>query len=339
MSTPLLSLRSVGKTFSVGTGLRRKSLRALSDVSLDLHAGEIIAIVGESGSGKSTILKILSRLEAPSRGEIWFEGENLLSKEPQRASLQYRQKVQMIFQDPFGSLNPLKTVGHHLERPLLRHGRATRGRDLEQKVEALLEQVGLRPGADFAPKYPHMMSGGQRQRVAIARALSPMPRLILADEPISMLDVSIRLGILNLLADLRDTHGLSYLYVTHDIGSARYLADRTVVMYAGHMVEGGLSEELLSAPAHPYTKLLLAAVPEPGQSISRALPGKSGAPRLVDPPPGCPFADRCPEVMDRCRRDNPKPIQLKRRGDSEGRFVRCHLHDPALVSAGATGSD
>lgn len=324
--TEVLRVEKLEKRFLVGGGFRRKSLRALHDVSFTLHDREVIAIVGESGSGKSTILKILSRLEAPTSGRIEFLGRDLLADEPKRATLDYRSKVQMIFQDPFGSLNPIHTVRHHLERPLLRHGKVRDRRDLEANVLELLETVGLRPAAEYIDKHPHSMSGGQRQRVAIARALAPGPRVVLADEPISMLDVSIRMGILNLMEDLKTTHGLSYLYVTHDIGSARYIADRTMVMYAGHMVEGGPSESLMSAPAHPYTRLLLEAVPDPNGSIFRPLPAKSGAPQLVEPPPGCPFAPRCPEAHDRCRTENPAPIPLRRKGDAEGRFVRCHLY-------------
>jgi peptide/nickel transport system ATP-binding protein len=171
------------------------------------------------------------------------------------------------------------------------------------------------------------MSGGQRQRVAIARALAVDPDVILADEPISMLDVSIRMGVLNLMEDLKKKRGIGYLYVTHDIASARYIGDRTMVMYAGHIVEGGESAELMDAPAHPYTRLLLEAVPDPKGSIFRDLPAKSGAPKLVDPPPGCPFAARCPETMDVCKTDNPKPVTLRKsREDAEAHIVRCHLY-------------
>ncbi len=326
MTEPLFRVSNLKKSFAVGDGWKQKQLRALHEISFELFAGEVIAIVGESGSGKSTILKVLSRLEQPSSGTIWFKGEDLLAREPKVASMAYRREVQMIFQDPFGSLNPLHTVAYHLERPLLRHGRAKKGQDLRDKVYDLLETVGLRPAEEFAAKYPYMMSGGQRQRVAIARALAVGPSVILADEPISMLDVSIRMGVLNLMDDLKQQRGIGYLYVTHDIASARYIADRIMVMYAGHMVEGGPTDALLAAPAHPYTKLLLEAVPDPEGSIFRPLPGKSGSPELVDPPPGCPFAARCPAVMDVCRRDNPAPLPLRRAGDPEGRFVRCHLY-------------
>lgn len=321
---PVLKVQGLGKEYAVGSVFSPKVLRALHEVSFELFRGECIALVGESGSGKSTILRILARLEQPTQGTIIFQEEDILNKEPKRASLEYRSKVQMIFQDPFGSLNPVHTVFHHLKRPLLRHQHVTKPRDLEKQVHSLLETVGLNPAADFARKYPHQMSGGQRQRVAIARALAVEPTVILADEPISMLDVSIRMGILNLMHELKTGTSAALLYVTHDIASARYIADRTMVMYAGHLVEGGPSEVLLDDPAHPYTQLLLAAVPDPRSSIFRPLPARSGQPQLIDPPSGCPFADRCPETMDICRTETPPPIPLLRK--SAHRFVRCHLY-------------
>lgn len=325
---PILRVEGLTKYFQVGGGLRPKQLRALNDVSFTLRRGEVISLVGESGSGKSTVLKMLSRLEQPTSGRILFKGRDLLAEEPRSASLSYRGQVQMIFQDPFGSLNPVHTVAYHLERPLVRHRKATTPEELRRKVLELLHTVGLNPPEEFAAKHPHQMSGGQRQRVAIARALAVDPDVILADEPISMLDVSIRMGVLNLMDELKRSRGIGYLYVTHDIASARYIGDRTIVMYAGHMVEGGSSEELLDSPAHPYTKLLLEAVPDPRGNIFRELPAKSGAPQLVDPPPGCPFAPRCPEVMDVCRRESPRPVQLRRRDPgAPERFVRCHLYE------------
>lgn len=334
---PILQVRGLKKFFEVGSGFASKQLRALNDISFDLFRGECIALVGESGSGKSTVLKILARLEQPSEGRILFQGKELLRQEPTKASLSYRRQVQMIFQDPFGSLNPVHTVRHHLARPLLRHNRVKNDAELERQILALLETVGLNPAREFADKHPHQMSGGQRQRVAIARALAVNPVVILADEPISMLDVSIRMGILNLMHDLKTATSVGYLYVTHDVASARYIADRTMVMYAGHMVEGGPSETLLDYPAHPYTKLLLEAVPDPKGNIFRELPAKSGSPQLVDPPPGCPFADRCPEVMDICRRESPEPVQLRRK-DVEGHFVRCHLYEAnEPIAIGPTG--
>ncbi len=324
---PILSVHGLKKLFPVGSGWRRHQLRALNEVCFELYRGEIIALVGESGSGKSTVLKILARLEKPTSGSISFHGRDILAEEPRAASLEYRNQVQMIFQDPFGSLNPVHTVEYHLARPLRRHRVTSKSRATRDQVLQLLSNVGLHPPEDFAPKHPHQMSGGQRQRVAIARALAVNPDIILADEPISMLDVSIRMGILNLMDELKVRQGIGYLYVTHDIASARYIADRIMVMYAGHLVEGGPSEALIEQPLHPYTRLLLEAVPSPQGSIFRELPAASGQPTLVDPPPGCPFAPRCPEAMDRCFVDNPPPIPLKTKEASDTRFVRCHLYE------------
>jgi len=318
--TPILEVRQLGKYFAVGGGLKRQRLRALNDVSFKLHPREVIALVGESGSGKSTVAKILARLERPTTGHVLFQGRDILAAEPKRASLDYRSKVQMIFQDPFGSLNPLHRVRYHLERPLVRH-HGLEATALEERILSLLKAVGLTPPGEFAAKLPHQMSGGQRQRVAIARALAVEPAVILADEPISMLDVSIRMGVLNLMLKLKEERDLAYLYITHDIGSARYIGDSIMVMYAGHIVESASSDRLIDAAAHPYTELLLAAVPDPSAEKPRALSAKSGAPKLIDPPPGCPFADRCPKVKDVCKRENPEPVEL-----APGHRVRCHLY-------------
>jgi len=317
---PILEVRNLVKHFSVGSGFKPQRLRALNDVSFSLHPREVIALVGESGSGKSTIAKILARLEQPTTGQVLFQGRDILREEPRRASLGYRSKVQMIFQDPFGSLNPLHRVRYHLARPLARH-HGLRGAALDERIASLLNTVGLTPPAEFAAKLPHQMSGGQRQRVAIARALAVEPAVILADEPISMLDVSIRMGVLNLMLKLKEERDLAYLYITHDIGSARYVADSIMVMYAGHIVESAPSDQLIEAAAHPYTELLLAAVPDPTSDKPREMAAKSGAPKLIDPPPGCAFADRCPKVMDVCKKDNPVPIELR-----PGHRVRCHLY-------------
>lgn len=333
MTTPdrqgeaILEAQGLSKYFQVGGGFRTKQLRALHEVSFALGQRQVVALVGESGSGKSTIARVLVRLFEPSSGKILFRGRDVLQEEPRQASLAYRSQVQMIFQDPFGSLNPVHTIGNHLERPLLLHGKAKGAGELKDRVAELLETVELKPGAEIASRYPHQLSGGQRQRVAIARALAPGPSVILADEPISMLDVSIRVGVLNLMERLKEEHGISYLYITHDIASARYFADRTMVMYAGHIVEGAPSEELMQQPAHPYTQLLLSAVPDPNGSMTTELKAKSGAPKLIDPPPGCPFADRCPNAMPVCRREMPGTTQL-----GKDRWVRCHLYGLGAAS-------
>jgi peptide/nickel transport system ATP-binding protein len=313
---PLLSVRGLGKTFPLEG---RRTLPVLRDVSFDVAAGEGVALVGESGSGKSTTAMLVARLLAPTTGEIRLRGVDVLASEPRGASLAYRRQVQMIFQDPFSSLNPIHTIRYHLERPLRLHAELRDEAALAARVNELLETVGLTPAADFASRHPHQLSGGQRQRVAIARALSVNPALIVADEPTSMLDVSLRIDLLNLMRDIKAARRIGYLFITHDLGSARYFADRLLVMYAGEIVESGGSEEVLDAPAHPYTKLLISSVP----SATASLGGPEEAPPRAAPSQGggCPFADRCPSVMERCRTE---PPALRPQGPT--RAVRCHLY-------------
>jgi peptide/nickel transport system ATP-binding protein len=323
---PVLEVRHLTKHFPIG-GFKSKHVHALEDASFTLRPGQIIALVGESGSGKSTTARLIARLMPPTRGEIVFKSQDILKMEPRIASLGYRSKVQMIFQDPFSSLNSVHTVGHHLERPLQIHKKAQSHAELEGKVWELLVTVGLNPAAEFATKYPHQLSGGQRQRVAIARALAVNPEIILADEPISMLDVSIRMGVLNLMGRLKEERGIAYLYITHDIASARYIGDQTIVMYAGYMVEGAQSEELTDRPAHPYTRLLLSAVPNPHAGHGkRKVDARGEVPSRVDPPPGCPFAARCPKVMNICRQVMPGVTQL-----GTDHWTRCHLYGESLA--------
>ncbi|HEY0734084.1 MAG TPA: ABC transporter ATP-binding protein [Herpetosiphonaceae bacterium] len=322
----VLEVRNLTKHFPVGTLFKPKKVHALNDVSFTIERGQVIALVGESGSGKSTTARLLARLMPPTKGAILFKGHDVLKSEPRRASLSYRNDVQMIFQDPFGSLNPVHTIGYHIERPLLIH-RQVQGKAMRERVHELLATVGLTPPAEVAQKYPYQLSGGQRQRVAIARALAVDPEIILADEPISMLDVSIRMGVLNLMERLKEERGIGFLYITHDIASARYIGDRTMVMYAGHVVEGAESSELMHNPAHPYTRLLLAAVPNPQAGLSvRTIQARGEVPSLIDPPPGCPFAPRCPKVMDVCRQVMPGREEV-----AKDHWVRCHLYGPGEV--------
>lgn len=254
----VLEVDALTKVFITGA-MRRASVTAVDAVSFAVRRNSIVALVGESGSGKSTIARMIARLEQPTGGTFTLNGQAVPLRSS-KTSRQYRRDVQMIFQDPFGSINPAHTVGYSVERPLVNTGHR---RGATDRVAELLERVGLTPGDDFADKFPHELSGGQRQRVAIARALATSPSLILADEPTSMLDVSIRMGILNLLDDLRRHDDLSYLYITHDLASARYLSDEILVMHRGRLVEGGATEEVISEAVHPYTKLLLASVPDP----------------------------------------------------------------------------
>ncbi|AEV87557.1 peptide ABC transporter ATPase [Actinoplanes sp. SE50] len=313
---------------------RKDAVHAVDDVNLTLRRGKVVALVGESGSGKSTIARLLAQLYPRTGGDIRLHGETTKVRGGS-AFRRYCSRVQMIFQDPFASLNPTHTIRYHLTRSLKIHGNAGRtATDLDQALHDLLERVQLTPPERYLDKFPHELSGGQRQRVAIARALGAQPEALLADEPVSMLDVSIRLGVLNLLRDLRDRLNLAILYITHDIASARYFADETMVMYAGRMVEGGDSETVTQSPAHPYTKLLIHSAPDPDRltGISEAEgedAGNGEPPSLIHPPTGCRFHPRCPAAMPRCRTDLPVPLEI---GDAPGHWAACWLYDRDEVS-------
>jgi len=338
--TPLLEARDLTKHFPLhGRSSRAKRSRAyrasggragrggavvhaVENVSLALEAGQITAVVGESGSGKSTLARLLCRLLTPTSGQLLVDGQPVPSR---RGGRDYARLVQMVLQDPFSSLNPVHDVRYHLARPLQVHGMLERGTSVDQVIMGLLERVALTPADQFLRKYPHELSGGQRQRVAIARALAVRPRVLLADEPVSMLDVSIRLGILNLLDDLRERDRLAILYITHDIASARYLADTIVVMYAGQVVEAGPAQAVTDRPEHPYTRLLLSAAPDPDRR--GPVPGELGErgrgapPSLVTPPPGCRFHPRCPHAMAVCAETVPPGFDV-----AAGHRSACWLH-------------
>ncbi|WP_328726368.1 ATP-binding cassette domain-containing protein [Streptomyces sp. NBC_00259] len=330
MTQPLLSVRGLTKDFQVGTVFSRRRVRAVDDVSFDLPAGRITALVGESGSGKSTIARCLARLEQPSAGQVLLDGEDVLRTERRRASRTYRHKVQMVFQDPFGSLNPVHRIEHFLTRALVLHGRHA----TPEALRELMTTVGLTE--DMLQSYPHELSGGQRQRVAIARALAVEPRLILADEPTSMLDVSVRVGVLNLMRRLRDERNIAMLYITHDLGSARYLADTTMVMFAGELVEGGDALAVMDAPAHPYTRLLLSAVPDPERAGSYDPVERARLREAILNPTSCPYGDdgTCSRTdpvrhivgeTSEARWGSPRPEA----GGGQPHWVRCHLRAPA----------
>ncbi|GGR20848.1 ABC transporter ATP-binding protein [Agromyces mediolanus] len=257
------SLRAEGleKDFRLRSGLKVRTLHAVRGVSLELEPGRTVALVGESGSGKSTIARMFAKLESPTGGRILLDGAPSANRG--RGLAAYRRDVQMVFQDPFGSLNPFHSIVHHLERPIRLHHPGLSGAEVRERAEELLERVRLSPAAKFADRRPHELSGGQRQRVAIARALAPGARFIIADEPVSMLDVSIRLGVLNLLAELQRQERLGVLYITHDLATARHFSDEILVMYRGEIVERGPSERVILDPQHDYTKTLLDAAADP----------------------------------------------------------------------------
>ena len=260
-----LEFQNVVKEYRLRGGWHGRTLKAVNDVSFTVESGKTVALVGQSGSGKSTIAKLLMQLERPTSGSIMLDG---VPVQRRGAGLrQYRRDVQMVFQDPFASLNPFHTVGHHLARPLKLHGKAKTPEEVEAGVADLLARVSLDPEA--AHKHPHEMSGGQRQRVAIARALAPEPKILVADEPVSMLDVSIRLGVLNLLADLQREKNLGVLYITHDLATARHFSDEIMVMYQGEIVEAGPSDDVILNPQHPYTQLLAEAAPNPEKRLAQ----------------------------------------------------------------------
>jgi peptide/nickel transport system ATP-binding protein len=322
MTAPILEARDVTMHFTVRNAFGQTAVvRAVEDATLALRPGGIVALVGESGSGKTTLARLLARFHQPTSGEIRLRGEPVGKRDDRT----YHRDVQMVFQDPFGSLNPLHRVRYNLERALRLHHGVKDKAELERRILGLLERVSLVPAHDFVDKFPHELSGGQRQRVVIARALAVEPAVLLGDEPISMLDVSIRLDMLNLLQRLREEEGLALLYITHDIASARYLCDEIVVMYAGRMVEGGPKEDVLQNPLHPYTRLLIESSPDPDRGRAALFDGADELgepPSLIDPPPGCRFHPRCPYAMDRCRTETPPRTTVP-----SGQWAHCWLLD------------
>jgi oligopeptide/dipeptide ABC transporter ATP-binding protein len=324
MSEVVLSVRNLRKHFTVRRGFPSSvtvTVKAVDDVSFEVRAGEAFGIVGESGCGKSTTGRAILRLIEPDAGVIDYRGEDLRRADG-AALRRLRRKLQIVFQDPYSSLNPRRKVGRALAEPIEVHGLAGSRAEVDARVAALLEEVGL--PADAADRFPHEFSGGQRQRIGIARALSLEPELIVADEPVSALDVSIQAQVLELLRNLQRKRGLSFVFIAHDLGVVRYFCQRLAVMYLGRIVEEGVAGALFSEPLHPYTRMLRDASPIPDPTMRTRLPRIEGeTPSPSNPPSGCHFHPRCPHAMPVCRERYPETIRV---GD---RLVACHLHAPA----------
>ncbi|QTA37588.1 ABC transporter ATP-binding protein [Thermosipho ferrireducens] len=317
----ILKVKSLKKFFAADRGLFMKVkhfVHAVDDVSFEIIRGKSLGLVGESGCGKTTTGKVIVGLEAPTEGEIFIDGKEI---HEYTSKLEYHRKVQMIFQDPYESLNPRMTIFDIISEPLNIHNIGNL-QEREEKVKNLLQEVGLTPPSSFMWRYPHELSGGQRQRVAIARALVLDPTFIVADEPTSMLDVSVRTGVMNLMMELQEKHGMSYLYITHDFAVARYMCDKIAVMYLGKIVEYANTEELLSNPMHPYTKALLTAVPVPDPEYQKGEPDIVGSvSKPINPPPICRFYERCPLKEKICKTQHHP--ELKDLGNEH--YVACHL--------------
>jgi len=329
----LLEVSGLTVHFNLGAWWSKKELYAVDDVSFSIARREIVALVGESGSGKSTVARALAMVYKPTSGRVTFDGKSLESLDGKREQLAYRGHVPMVFQDPFSSINPSYRVSHGIMRAIALHRPDVSDGERHDEAVRVMEAVGLQPAEAMLSRFPYELSGGQRQRVGFAQALALRPKLILADEPVSMLDVSIRVGILNMMASLRETEGVSILYITHDLASARYVADRVIVMYAGHIVEVGPTEQVLASPRHPYTQLLLSAVPDPRAPLDETGSTDAGEPpKVVNPLPGCRFQPRCPYAIEECRHVTPELGDV-----APGQQVACHVALAAVRNISAVG--
>ncbi len=318
---PLLEVSGLTRHFTLRGLWSRRLLHAVDDMSFSIGRREIVALVGESGSGKSTVARLLAMVYTPTAGSIRFEGHDLQAIKRRQDKLAYRGHVPMVFQDPYSSINPAFRVAHGIIRAMKLHRRDLDRSGRRREAVRVMDAVGLTPANVMLSKYPYELSGGQRQRIGFAQALALRPKLILADEPVSMLDVSIRVGLLNLMARLREQEGVSFLYITHDLASARYVADRILVMYAGHLVEEGPAEQLLSDPRHPYTRLLVRSAPDPRAPLDPAASSDAGEPpKVVDPRPGCRFEPRCPYAIELCREATPVLAEV-----TPGQLAACHV--------------
>jgi peptide/nickel transport system ATP-binding protein len=318
---PLLEVRGLSKRFPIRKGILSRVtgwIRAVDGVSFDIRPGETLALVGESGSGKTTTGRCILRLIQPTAGTVRFDGADLLALGAGEMR-RMRRQIQVIFQDPYGSLNPRMRVGTIVREPLEIHGIGSGRRERDGMVARLLQRVGLEPA--MMRRFPHEFSGGQRQRIGVARALALRPRLIIADEPVSALDVSVQAQVINLLIDLQEEYGLAYLFIAHDLAVVERIADRVAVMYLGKIVELASREEMFRNPIHPYTKALLQAIPVPDPERPRTREAVRGdLPSPADPPPGCRFHTRCPVAVEACHRVEPPLIEVQ-----PGHWAACHL--------------
>ncbi|SEL92853.1 dipeptide transport system ATP-binding protein [Bosea lupini] len=327
MSNPVIEARDLVQTYQVRQGLFRPTaqLQAVNKVSFAVEAGRTLAVVGESGCGKSTLARMATLIEKPTSGSLTLDGVDAVSP-PASEQRRLRRTVQFVFQNPYGSLNPRKKIGTILEEPLLINTDLSKAERTE-KARAMMAKVGLRP--EHYARYPHMFSGGQRQRIAIARALILSPKVVVADEPVSALDISIQAQVLNLLADLQDELKLAYLFISHDLSVVRHIAHDVMVMYLGNAIEHGPKERIYARPLHPYTQALLASTPRVGGDKREKIVLRGELPSPLNPPAGCVFSTRCPFVADRCRTERPQKREI------DGRQVACHYAETFLAKAAA----
>ena len=316
-NAPLLNAIGLKKYYPVKKGLFAKpqQVKALDGVSFQLERGKTLAVVGESGCGKSTLGRLLTMIEQPTEGELYYKGHNFLENDPETKALR-RKKIQIVFQNPYASLNPRKKIGSILEEPVIINTKLS-VKERREKVLSMMEKVGLR--TEFYDRYPHMFSGGQRQRIAIARGLMLDPDVVVADEPVSALDVSVRAQVLNLMMDLQDKLGLSYVFISHDLSVVEHIADEVMVMYLGRCVEKGRTEQIFSNPQHPYTKALLSATPRLSPNLRRERIKLTGElPSPINPPKGCTFNPRCWKATEKCRENQPYLEQY-----TDGKLIAC----------------